>query len=87
MAKHLILYNPCHVVPRSGRARRFCCEWRVPYQEVNCSTDAEALERNTSMETVTWALPAVVIAEEGSLLPGFRPKPASPPIRALDARL
>jgi len=74
MTKHLVLYTRAMSCPDQARARRLLTEWRVPYQEVDCSNDAEALERIR-----TWnghlGVPAVVIAEEGSLLPIAEPAP------------
>ena len=83
MAKHLVLYTRATSCPDQARARRLLAEWRVPYQEVNCSNDVEALERIQAWNGHL-GVPAVVIAEEGSLLPIAEPAPL--PARTLDAR-
>ncbi len=74
MAKHLVLYTRATSCPDQARARRLLAEWSVPYQEVNCSADAVALE-----QIQTWnghlGVPVVVVAEEGSLLPIAEPAP------------
>ena len=74
MAKHLVLYTRAISCPDQARARRLLAEWRVPYQEVNCSNDAEALERIQAWNGHL-GVPAVVIAEEGNLLPIAEPAP------------
>ena len=74
MAKRLVLYVRNIACPDQARARRLLAEWRVPYQEVNCSTDADALERIKAWNG-HMGVPAVVVAEEGSVLPIAEPSP------------
>ena len=74
MTKRLVLYTRATSCPDQARARRLLAEWRVPYQEVDCSVDAEALERIQAWNGHL-GVPAVVIAEEGSLLPIAEPAP------------
>jgi len=56
------------------RVRKLLAEWGVPYQEVNCSNDAEAQERIKAWNGHL-GVPAVVVAEEGSVLPIREPDP------------
>ncbi len=74
MAKHLVVYVRAISCPDQARARKLLGEWGVPYQEVDCSSDAEALERIRSWNGHL-GVPAIVIAEEGSVLPFQEPDP------------
>jgi glutaredoxin len=74
MALHLVLYTRATYCPDQARARKLLSEWKVPYQEVDCSKDAAALER-----IQTWnghlGVPAIIVAEDGSVLPAREPDP------------
>jgi glutaredoxin len=74
MAKRLVLYTRATSCPDQARARRLLAEWHVPYQEVNCSTDAEALERIRGWNGHL-GVPVVIVVEEGGLLPVSEPAP------------
>ena len=77
MAMHLVVYTRGISCPDQIRARKLLAEWRVPYQEVNCSDDAEGLACIQRWNGHL-GVPVVLAAEEGSVLP-FRepdPKPA-----------
>ena len=74
MAKHLVVYTRAISCPDQARVRSLLGEWRVPFQEINCSSDAEALERIKSWNG-HMGVPAVVVAEEGSVLPVREPDP------------
>jgi glutaredoxin len=74
MAKHLVVYTRATSCPDQARARKLLAEWRVPYQEINCSNDAEALERIREWNGHL-GVPAIVVAEEGSVLPFREPDP------------
>ena len=74
MAIHLVLYTRATHCPDQARARKLLAEWKVPYQEMDCSRDAEALERIQNWNGHL-GVPAVVVAEEGSFLPIREPDP------------
>ena len=74
MAVHLVLYTRATHCPDQARARKLLAEWKVPYQEVDCSKDAEALERIQNWNGHL-GVPVVVAAEEGSVLPIGEPDP------------
>ena len=74
MAKRLVVYTRAITCPDQTRVRKLLVEWKVPYQEVNCSNDAEALERIKAWNGHL-GVPAVVVAEEGSVLPYAEPAP------------
>jgi glutaredoxin len=74
MATHLVLYTRATHCPDQARARKLLAEWRVPYQEVDCSQDQEALER-IRLWNGHLGVPVVVIAEESSVLPVCEPDP------------
>ncbi len=68
MPIHLVLYTRATYCPDQARARKLLAEWKVPYQEVDCSRDAEALERIQNWNGHL-GVPVVIAAEDGSLLP------------------
>jgi glutaredoxin len=74
MAVHLVLYTRAMYCPDQARARKLLAEWHVPYQEVDCTRDAEALERIRRWNGHL-GVPAVVAAGEGSTLPIREPDP------------
>ena len=74
MAKHLVVYTRAISCPDQVRAHKLLTEWGVPYQEVNCSSDAQASERIKAWNGHL-GVPAVVVAEEGSVLPFREPGP------------
>ena len=74
MAKHLVVYTRGISCPDQMRARKLLAEWGVPYQEINCSDNAQALERIKAWNGHL-GVPAVVVAEKGSLLPFREPDP------------
>jgi len=74
MATHLVLYTRAMYCPDQARARKLLAEWKVPYQEVDCSKDAEALKRIQNWNGHL-GVPAVVAAEGGSVLPIREPDP------------
>jgi glutaredoxin len=65
---HLVVYTRATFCPDQARARKLLAEWRVSYQEVDCSKDAEALERIRNWNGHL-GVPAIVVAEEDSVLP------------------
>jgi glutaredoxin len=77
MALQLVLYTRNTSCPDQIRARKLLTEWNIPYQEVDCSRDQAGLERIQKWNGHL-GVPAVIVAEAGSVLP-FRepdPKPA-----------
>jgi glutaredoxin len=74
MALHLVVYTRATYCPDQQRARKLLAEWRVPYQEIDCSKDLEALERIQQWNGHL-GVPAIVVAEEGSVLPFREPDP------------
>ena len=74
MTKHLVVYTRVMACPDQTRVRKLLAEWHVPYQEINCSNDPEALERIRAWNGHL-GVPAVVVAEEGSVLPVTEPDP------------
>ena len=74
MTKHLVVYTRAISCPDQMRARKLLDEWGVSYQQVNCSEDAEALERIRGWNGHL-GVPAIVVAEEGSVLPLREPDP------------
>jgi len=74
MPIHLVLYTRATYCPDQARARKLLAEWKVPYQEVDCSRDAEALERIQNWNGHL-GVPVVIAAEDGSLLPIREPDP------------
>jgi len=74
MAKRLVVYTRAIYCPDQQRTRKLLAEWHVPYQEVDCSKDPAGLERIKSWNG-HMGVPAVVIAEEGSVLPFREPDP------------
>ena len=74
MAKHLVVYTRGISCPAQMRARKLLAEWGVPYQEINCSDDAQALERIKAWNGHL-GVPVAVAAEEGSVLPFREPDP------------
>jgi glutaredoxin len=74
MTKHLVVYTRVMACPDQTRVRKLLAEWRVPCQEINCTNDPEALERIRAWNGHL-GVPAVVVAEEGSLLPIREPDP------------
>ena len=74
MAKHLVLYTRATGCPDQARARKLLAEWRVPYQEVDCSKDQERLARIQAWNGHL-GVPVCIVAEEGSLLPFREPDP------------
>ncbi len=74
MPKHLIVYTRAIFCPDQIRTRKLLADWGVPYQEINCSEDAEALERIQEWNG-HMGVPALVVAEEGSVLPIAEPGP------------
>jgi glutaredoxin len=74
MARHLVVYTREISCPDQMHIRKLLAEWGVPYQEINCSDDAQALERIKAWNG-HMGVPAVVAAEEGSVLPFREPGP------------
>jgi glutaredoxin len=74
MAKQLVLYTRGISCPDQIRARKLLAAWHVPYQEVNCSSDAAGLERIQQWNGHL-GVPVVVVAEAGSVLPLDEPAP------------
>jgi glutaredoxin len=74
MAKRLVVYTRAIYCPDQQRTRKLLAEWHVPYQEVDCSQDQAALERIQSWNGHL-GVPAVVAAEQDSVLPFREPGP------------
>jgi len=74
MAKQLVMYTRAIGCPDQARARRLLAEWKIPYQEIDCSADRAALERLRAWNG-HMGVPALVVAEEGSALPCCEPEP------------
>ncbi len=74
MAQHLVVYVRNTFCPDQVRARKLLADWKIPYQEINCSEDAEALERIQEWNGHL-GVPNIIVAEEGSILPFAEPDP------------
>ena len=74
MALQVVMYTRATYCPDQNRARKLLAEWHIPYQEVNCSKDAAALDLIQHWNGHL-GVPAVIVAEEGSLLPAREPSP------------
>lgn len=74
MALGLVIYTRAIHCPDQQRVRKLLADWRVPYREVDCSKDPEALERIKAWNGHL-GVPACVVAEDGSVLPFREPDP------------
>ncbi len=74
MAKRLVVYTRATFCPDQVRARKLLADWNVPYEEINCSECPEALERIQGWNGHL-GVPAIIVAEEGSVLPIAEPDP------------
>ena len=72
----LVVYTRATYCPDQQRTRKLLAEWHVSYHEIDCSKDQEALERIRGWNGHL-GVPAIVVAEEGSVLP-FREPDAKP---------
>lgn len=74
MAKHLVVYTRATYCPDQVRTRKLLAEWKVSYQEIDCSRDAAALQRMQDWNGHL-GVPTLIVAEEGSVLPYQEPGP------------
>ena len=75
--KEIVMYTRGGFCPDVSRARRALQGWRLPYREINIRKDPQAHQRCLDWNGCL-AMPVIVVARPGDVLPIEPPTPLEP---------